>query len=139
MTKAAMAPVTGRAEGPPIHRVHGLRHPLIDGKSQGGVTHDLLHGIHGNAMDVIHDPTVMSRICGDCDAKHSDRSENAEKCFHTIEGVLLHPMIRECSPLYSVAKAARCLHLPRFEPLKLHQDCAFKKASASLKTPHCLA
>ena len=86
MAIVAMVPVTRRNKGPSIHGAYRNRYPLINGKAHGVVTHD---------------PTLMdkpvSRICGDCDAKHSDRNENAEKCFHTNEGVLLLGVRRACT------------------------------------------
>lgn len=79
MPKVAMVPVAGRSIGPPIHGACGDRYPLINGKSHGVVPHDTA---------LVEKP--VSGICGDCDAKHGDRSENAEKCFHRVRGVLLH-------------------------------------------------
>ena len=58
----------------------------------------------------------VSGICGGCDAKHSDRSENGEKCFHTIDGVLLHSIKRMPSCPYSVAWSAYCLQSLGFNP-----------------------
>jgi hypothetical protein len=98
MAKVTMVPVTGRNKGPPINGAHRHRYPLINGKAHGVVTHD---------ATLMNKP--VSGICGDCDAKHSDRSQNGEKCFHTIKGGLLHPVKRERSYPYSVLGPAHCL------------------------------
>ena len=83
--------------GTRIAIVDGLRHPLVDGIAHGVITDDLIDGINRYAIGQVIDNAAFtgiwlhghighegrgSRASRYCDAVHTGRGEEAEKCFH---------------------------------------------------------